>query len=278
MDDLLTVPVKISAIRSVNSSVSFVMTLFLRQQVVLYTIRQQRQRLRPRLCWLHWLWRIPLLLLALSVVIILFWRVVPPESSAFMLRQNITAHFDETIPVVRQDWVDYEDISPQMVLAVIAAEDQRFPEHYGIDTASTRKAIQAALQGRVAGGGSTITQQVAKNLFLWSERSYVRKGLEWMLALLLELLWDKQRIIEVYLNIAQFSARDYGVGAASTHLLGKTPAQLRRQEAALLAAALPSPRTYRVNKPSRTVRNRQRHILKQMRQLGGVAYLDFLSN
>ncbi|PIE00959.1 MAG: monofunctional biosynthetic peptidoglycan transglycosylase [Thiothrix nivea] len=254
------------------------MTVSLRQQTVLHTVHRQGQRLKPYLCWLHWLWRIPLLLLVLSVVIILFWRVVPPESSAFMLRQNITAHFDESVPAVRQEWVDYEDISPQMVLAVIAAEDQRFPEHYGIDTASTRKAIQAALQGRVAGGGSTITQQVAKNLFLWSERSYVRKGLEWVLALLLELLWDKQRIIEVYLNIAQFSARDYGVGAASTHLLGKTPTQLRRQEAALLAAALPSPQTYRVNKPSRTVRNRQRHILKQMRQLGGVAYLGFLSD
>lgn len=207
----------------------------------------------------------------------LFWRVVPPETSAFMLRQNVAAYFDESIPQVRQQWVDYEAISPQLVLAVIAAEDQLFPGHYGIDTASTRNAIRAALRGEQTGGGSTITQQVAKNLFLWSGRSYLRKGLEWGLALLLELLWDKQRIIEVYLNIAQFSDRDYGVGAASRHLLNKVPARLQRNEAALLAAVLPSPRTYRVNKPSRRVKNRQRHILQQMRQLGGVAWIAFLS-
>ncbi|MEZ5535947.1 MAG: monofunctional biosynthetic peptidoglycan transglycosylase [Thiolinea sp.] len=233
---------------------------------------------RPRLIWLHWLWRIPLLMLACVIVVMLFYRVAPVGTSSFMLQQNISAYFDETIPPVRQQWVNYEDISPQLVLAVIAAEDQLFPEHYGIDTVATRSAIHAALDGQSSGGGSTITQQVAKNMFLWSGRSYVRKGLEWGLAVLLELLWDKQRILEVYLNIAQFSERDYGVGAACEHLLKKKPAQLKQNDAALLAAVLPAPLHYRINKPSRTVKNRQRHILKQMRQLGGVAYLAFLSD
>lgn len=195
-----------------------------------------------------------------------------------MFQQNIAAYFNEEVPTVRQQWVDYADISPRMVLAVIASEDQLFPQHAGIDTASTHNAIRAAWEGRSAGGGSTITQQVAKNMFLWSGRSYVRKGLEWGLALLIELLWDKQRIIEVYLNIAQFGKQDYGVGAACENLLKKrTPAKLRRSDAALLAAVLPAPARYSVEKPSRTVKKRQRHILKQMRQLGGVAYLAFLS-
>lgn len=203
---------------------------------------------------------------------------MPVGTSAFMLQQNIAAYFNEAVQPVRQQWVDYDAISPNMVLAVIASEDQLFPLHAGIDTASTRNAIQAALRGESAGGGSTITQQVAKNMFLWSGRSYVRKGLEWGLALLLELLWDKQRILEVYLNIAQFSERDYGVGAACENLLKKKkPAKLKPEDAALLAAVLPAPAHYQVGKPSRTVQKRQRHILKQMRQLGGVAYLTFLS-
>lgn len=232
----------------------------------------------PAWRWLHWLWRIPLFLLACVTVVILFYRVMPVHTSSFMLQQDIAARFDDGVPAVRQQWVDYEAISPHMMLAVIAAEDQLFPEHYGIDTASTRNAIAAAWKGRSAGGGSTITQQVAKNMFLWSGRSYLRKGLEWGLALLIELLWDKQRILEVYLNIAQFSARDYGVKAAAANLLKRKPDQLRRRDAAILAAVLPAPARYRVNKPSRTVKKRQRHILKQMRQLGGVAYLAFLAD
>ena len=194
-----------------------------------------------------------------------------------MLQQQIAARFDDTVPAVRQKWVDYEDISTQMGIAVVASEDQLFPEHYGIDFASTKQAIRAALNGRSAGGGSTITQQVAKNLFLWSGRSYLRKGLEWGLALLIELVWDKRRILEVYLNIAQFSTQDYGVGAAAENLLNKPPKKLRRRDAALLAAVLPSPVRYRVKKPSRVVKKRQRHILRQMRQLGGPAYLSALS-
>lgn len=232
---------------------------------------------RPRLRWLHWLWRIPLLLLLLAILNLLVFRVVPVTTSSFMIQQNIAARFNDEIPPVRQQWVDYQDISPNLALAVIASEDQLFPKHHGIDIASTKQAIKAAMQGRTAGGGSTITQQVAKNLFLWSGRSYLRKGMEWGLALLIELFWDKQRILEVYLNIAQFSDRDYGVGSAAEYLLKRKPDKLRRRDAALLAAVLPAPGRYRVTKPSRIVKRRQRHILKQMSQLGGVRYLSKLS-
>lgn len=161
-----------------------------------------------------------------------------------------------------------------MKLAVIAAEDQQFPHHWGIDQRATANAIRAALNGQDSGGGSTITQQVAKNLFLWSGRSYVRKGLEWGLALLIEALWSKQRILEVYLNIAQFSARSYGVGVASEEFFRKDAFKLTRGEAAALAAVLPAPTRYSVVKPSRYVRSRQRFIQRQMRQLGGVTYLQ----
>ncbi|MEZ5447603.1 MAG: monofunctional biosynthetic peptidoglycan transglycosylase [Thiolinea sp.] len=228
--------------------------------------------------WLHWLWRIPLLLLLVVVLLILILRTVPVTTSSFMLQQQWQAHVDETIPAVRQQWVDFEAIAPALVLAVIAAEDQRFPEHRGIDLAATRQAMAAALAGRASGGGSTLTQQVAKNLFLWSGRSYARKGLEWLLALLLEVFWDKQRILEVYLNIAQFSDRDYGVGAAAANLLNKAPDALTHHEAALLAAVLPSPVNYRVQRPTAYLQKRQRHILKQMRQLGDVRYLEFLAD
>ncbi|HPE61828.1 MAG TPA: monofunctional biosynthetic peptidoglycan transglycosylase [Thiolinea sp.] len=226
--------------------------------------------------WLHWLWRLPLLLLVLVVLLLLLWRVVPVTFSAFMLQQQVAAWFDPEHPGVNQTWVDWEDISPQLVLAVIASEDQLFPQHTGIDHKATLQAIQAALDGESGGGGSTITQQVAKNLFLWSGRSYARKGLEWGLALLIEQLWDKRRILEVYLNIAQFSARDYGVGAASQNLLNTTPERLTRRQAALLAAVLPAPSRYDAVRPSAYVRKSQARILRQMQLLGGLTYLQFL--
>lgn len=231
---------------------------------------------RFKLSYLHWLWRIPLLVFLLVILLLLIFRVVPVPTSSFMLQQSVAAWFDESIPKVKHQWVSLEDIPPSVGLAAIAAEDQLFPEHWGIDRGATERAIQAALEGESSGGGSTITQQVAKNLFLWGGRSYVRKGMEWGLAVLIETLWSKERILEVYLNIAQFSAADYGVGAASEDLLHKPIAKLSDSDAALLAAVLPLPEVYSVVKPSKYIQKRQRFILRQMRQLGGVAYLDRL--
>lgn len=229
-----------------------------------------------KLSYLHWLWRLPLLLFLLIVLLLLIFRVAPLPSSSFMLQQSMARIFDETVPQVRHQWVSMEQIPPEVALAAIAAEDQLFPEHWGIDRGATERAIQAALDGESSGGGSTITQQVAKNLFLWGGRSYLRKGLEWGLAVLIETLWSKERILEVYLNIAQFSEADYGVGAASEFLFKKPVARLSEQDAALLAAVLPLPEVYSVVKPSKYIQKRQRFILRQMRQLGGVAYLEQL--
>lgn len=222
----------------------------------------------------RWTWRIVLGAMLSVVLVLLLFKWLPVPTSSFMLQQQLHHAWNDKSPPVRHQWLAWEAISPEMKLAVIAAEDQHFPHHWGIDQQATVQAIRAALNGKSRGGGSTITQQVAKNLFLWSGRSYVRKGLEWGLAVLIEALWSKQRILEVYLNIAQFSASSYGVGAASAEFFKKEAIMLKRREAAALAAVLPAPSRYSVKKPSRYVRSRQRFIQRQMRQLGGVTYLQ----
>lgn len=226
--------------------------------------------------WAHWLWRVPLLLFVALCVWLLIFRWLPVPTSAFMLRQDVVAIFSAETPFVRHDWVSLEEIPRHMQIAVIASEDQRFAEHWGIDVAATEAAIRAEMRGRGKGGGSTITQQLVKNLFLWEGRSYVRKGLEWGISGVMEIFWSKERILEVYLNTAQFSNADYGVGAASQYLLKKPVGKLAAADAALLAAVLPAPRKYSVVKPSGYVRARQNRILRQMRSLGGAAYLQRL--
>ena len=225
---------------------------------------------------LQWLWRIPLILMFLLCGWLVVFRFVPVPTSAFMLRQDITAIFSSETPFVRHQWISLEQIPAAMQLAVIASEDQRFAEHWGVDMQATTAAINAELKGKKTGGGSTITQQLAKNLFLWEERSYIRKGLEWTIASLMEVLWSKERILEVYLNTAQFSNADYGVAAACQNLLHKPVSALNKNDAALLTAVLPAPRKFSVMKPSGYVRTRQSRVLRQMRYIGGAAYLQRL--
>ncbi|MFC6673657.1 monofunctional biosynthetic peptidoglycan transglycosylase [Marinobacterium aestuariivivens] len=161
-------------------------------------------------------------------------------------------------------------ISPSMQLAVIAAEDQRFPEHNGFDFKAIQRALDHNFDGGRLRGASTLTQQTAKNLFLWSGRSWVRKGLEAWFALLLELLWDKGRILEVYLNIVEFGPGIYGVEAAGRYYFGVPARQLGPWQSARLAAVLPNPYRYRAQPPSPYVERRSRWIAQQMRQLGNV--------
>jgi monofunctional glycosyltransferase len=170
-------------------------------------------------------------------------------------------------------WVDWNRIAGPMKVAVIASEDQTFPDHRGFDFKSIDKALEERERGRRVRGASTISQQVAKNLFLWSGRSWIRKGLEAYFTLLIETLWPKQRILEVYLNIAQFGRGVYGVGAASELYFRKPAARLTAHDAALLAAVLPNPVRLRASAPSRYVRSRQEWIMAQMRRLGGTALL-----
>jgi len=217
------------------------------------------------------------LAVACSVLAVLPFRWLPVPITSFMVQDLIGALFSgEKGYRYAHDWVRWEEISPNAALAVIAAEDQKFPDHWGFDFESIDKAVSDAKSGRRLRGASTISQQVAKNLFLWPGQSWVRKGFEAWFTLLIEALWPKQRILEVYLNSAEFGRGVWGVEAASRHFFGKPARQLSRQEAALLAAVLPNPKRFRVDAPSGYVRQRQAWILGQMAALGGSAYLDAL--
>jgi monofunctional biosynthetic peptidoglycan transglycosylase len=190
-----------------------------------------------------------------------------------MLQARVAAAFRPAPFTLRHDWRDIQAIAPHAAIAVVAAEDQLFPLHSGFDFKSIRRALQSNGDSDRTRGASTITQQVAKNLFLWPGRSWVRKGLEAWFTLLIEWLWPKQRILEVYLNTAEFGHGVYGVESAAQRYFRKSAARLTPAEAALLAAVLPSPRRYRVEEPGPYVLKRRAEILRQMHALGGAAWL-----
>lgn len=171
-------------------------------------------------------------------------------------------------------WVPLNKVSSNLPIALVASEDQKFPEHHGFDVEAIQTALADAEDGARLRGASTISQQVAKNLFLWNGRSFVRKGFEAYFTVLIEALWPKQRIIEVYLNIAEFGDGIYGVGAASERFFQTSAQQLSPRQSALLAAVLPNPRKFHANRPSAYILQRASWIERQVRQLGGPAYLD----
>jgi monofunctional biosynthetic peptidoglycan transglycosylase len=210
-------------------------------------------------------------LMTCTMVLLLRW--VHPVTSAYMLEARFRAigageHGYQT----HFEWVDLEDISPNVAIAVIASEDQQFPFHGGFDFKSIRESVRASEHGKKLRGASTISQQVAKNLFLWNG-GFFRKGLEAYFTVLIELIWPKERILETYLNIAQFGHGIYGVEAAAQHFFHKPAVRLTSGEAALLAAVLPNPIRLRVDRPSNYVLSRREWILGQMRDLGGASYL-----
>lgn len=207
-----------------------------------------------------------LFLLSALPVVVGVW--VDPPTSAFMEHARAALSSGSGRATLDYQWVDYEQIAPAMRLAAVASEDQKFPGHFGFDWSSIRDAVEQNRTARRPRGASTITQQVAKNLLLWPSRTYLRKGLEAYFSVLIEIIWSKQRILEVYLNIAQFDSRVFGVEAASRKFFNKPARALARAEAALLAAVLPAPSVYRVEAPSAHVRKRQNWILDQMRRLG----------
>lgn len=209
-------------------------------------------------------------LLIVSVAFVLPLRWFNPTTSAFMLRDS-----SGRIPVAFQ-WQPLDQISDSAALAVVASEDQRFLQHRGIDLASIADALEARSKGESLRGASTISQQVSKNLFLWPGRSFLRKGLEAHFTLLLELCLPKRRILEIYLNVAEFGPGIYGVPAASRHYFDRTPAALSDNQAALLAAVLPNPRRLNVSDPSDYVRDRQAWTLEQLARLRREGWLTQL--
>lgn len=207
--------------------------------------------------------------IAISIAAVAVLRWVDPPGSAVMAWHWIGAFASgRERPYLYHEWTPWTAIPPALPLAVVAAEDQRFPDHRGFDLVEMEKAWQSYRERGRLRGASTLSQQVAKNLFLWQDRSLVRKGLEAWFTLLIESLWPKRRILEVYLNIAELGPDTYGVGAASWRFFQRPPAALGTAEAALMAAVLPNPRVYRVEAPSRYVRERAAWIRGQMRQLG----------
>jgi monofunctional biosynthetic peptidoglycan transglycosylase len=213
--------------------------------------------------------------LLLSVLSVLALRWMNPWTSAFMIDARVASWFDKDPRPwqLQQRWRDYAQISPQLPLAVVASEDQLFPVHRGFDFKQIRKAMDEAERGRRARGASTISQQVAKNLFLWSGRSWARKGLEAWFTVLIETLWPKRRILEIYLNVAEFGRGIYGAEAAAQVFFHKPAARLTRDEAARLAAVLPNPSRLHAERPSRYLLRRQQEIATQMAALGGTSYL-----
>ena len=199
--------------------------------------------------------------------LVLMLRFVNPPVWAWRIHRIFSPPV-ESMPNVRHEWVGLEAISPQMQLAVIAAEDQLFAAHHGFDWKAIFAAVDYNQERDRTRGGSTITQQTAKNLFLYPARSYIRKGIEAYFTFLLELLWPKTRILEVYLNIVEFGPNLYGVEAAAHVFFGRSAADLSRTRASRLAAALPNPYRYRIQPPSGYVVRRSAWIRQQMRQLG----------
>jgi monofunctional glycosyltransferase len=225
------------------------------------------------------LWRmlawLVLLFVLISVLSVALLRWINPPFSAFMAEQRIEAWVTHDRDYVfRHTWVDLARISPNLPLAVVASEDQKFPEHWGFDVEAIEKAYQLNQHSHRVRGASTISQQVAKNLYLWSGRSYFRKGLEAYFTLLIEGFWPKRRILEVYLNIAEFGSGTYGAEAAAQRFFHRPAARLSRSDAATLAAVLPNPEHYSATAPSRYVLQRRDWILGQMQALGGAEMLS----
>ena len=216
------------------------------------------------------------------IVLGVFWgggialfSVMPVPFSAVMVERQLSAWLSGDFGyVAHSDWVSMDEISPWMGLAVIAAEDQKFPDHWGFDVTAIEKALahNERNENHIR-GASTLSQQTAKNLFLWDGRSWVRKGLEAGLTLGMETVWSKKRILTVYLNIAEFGDGIFGVEAAAQRYFHKPASRLSLSEAALLAAVLPNPLRFKANAPSGYVRNRQAWIMRQMRQLGGESFM-----
>lgn len=214
-----------------------------------------------------------------AIIVACFWILtiflfsfLPVPYSGVMLQKQVSAWMSGDFDYhINQTWVPIDQISPHMALAVIAAEDQKFPSHWGFDF----DAISSVLVSR-SRGASTLSQQTAKNLFLWNGRSWVRKGLEAGLTIGIELVWTKTRILTVYLNIAEFGDGIFGVEQASRRFFNKPAKNLTAEEAALLAAVLPNPIRFQADRPSSYVLQRQRWILRQMRQLGGIQTVQLL--
>jgi monofunctional biosynthetic peptidoglycan transglycosylase len=224
----------------------------------------------------RWFIKITLYFLAISIGLVVLYKFVPIPFTSTMLSRKMGAIAEGNDSEIYYDWTSYENISKEAPLAVVAAEDQLYPEHFGFDFEAMGNAFSRNQKGKKLRGASTLSQQTAKNVFLWQSRSYVRKVLEVYFTFLIEVIWGKERILEVYLNVAEMGNMTFGVEEASKRYYGKSAKNLSREQAARIASVLPSPIKWSVAKPGPYVNRRTSHIARQMRALGGVAYIKDL--
>ena len=208
-----------------------------------------------------------------SIGYVIVLKYVPVWVTPLVVSRWVDTFGTDESSHVYKKWRPYESISQEAALAVVASEDQAFPTHWGFDFDEIQDAIKENQRRKRPRGASTISQQVAKNVFLWNGRSYVRKGLEVYFTVLIELIWGKKRILEVYLNVAETGPMTFGVETASERYYGHSAESLARDEAARIAAVLPNPRQLSISHPSNYVQRRTRQIAQQMRALGGQRYI-----
>jgi monofunctional biosynthetic peptidoglycan transglycosylase len=212
----------------------------------------------------RWIWKAMLWFFGLSILLVIIFKWVPVPWTPLMATRAIENKFDGNDMVCSHDWVPLEEISPNLQKAVIASEDARFLTHYGFDFDAIQKAMKSNEKGRKLRGGSTISQQTAKNVFLWQGRSYVRKGLEAYFTVLIELIWGKERIMEVYLNSIEMGDGVYGAQEASRYWYRKDAVKLTKMEAAGIAAILPNPRKFTATNSSAKINRKKNRIVAGM--------------
>jgi monofunctional glycosyltransferase len=214
----------------------------------------------------RWAWYLILLNVVLTAGVVLLFRFVNPPTTAFMVERQIDA-LDEKKFHLKHQWVPLRAVSRSAIVALLASEDQKFFHHFGFDVAAIEDAIDDRLEGKSRRGASTLSQQLAKNLFLWPGQSFVRKAFEVYFTLLIELFWPKARILEVYLNVAEFGDGVYGIEAAARINFSKSAASLGPNESALLAAVLPNPKVRRATAPTPKIQTKVDWIIAQARLL-----------
>ena len=211
-----------------------------------------------------------------SILVVFLMRWFNPIFSSIMIQRQIKTLLNGELKFINNSWIDYEDVSKYVPIALIAAEDQNFSNHFGFDFEQIKKAMKQNTYRKRIRGASTITQQLSKNLFLWEGKSFIRKGIEAYFTILIETLWDKKRILEVYMNVIELGDMTFGVATATEKYLKKDASKLSINEAALIASVLPNPKRFSITRPSGYVRARQSWIIRQIYSLGGIDYLKHL--
>ena len=212
----------------------------------------------------RWIWKALLWFFAISILMVIVFRWIPVPWTPLMATRAIENKFDGNDMVCSHDWVSLEEISTNLQKAVIASEDANFLKHHGFDFSAIRKAMKNNEKGKRLKGGSTITQQTAKNVFLWQGRSYLRKGLEAYFTVVIEIFWGKERIMEVYLNSIEMGDGVYGAQAASKYWYRKDVVGLSKKEAAGIAAILPNPRKFKATNSSSYINRKKGRIMAGM--------------